>query len=224
MNVDVFFVSQAAIQASKLRAKEVDLKHFEWAKVKATGYEPVVSRNNDASASARIELSWESRGRVIILIQKLNFPRLIMRYVRHFYLRRFCQNFMQGGHALVALFTDGAMPLHKVTCIPRGHALGLVSLTVWPALSLIRLIIILFFKTSQLAEDDRYSISFKQYLADIDVSMGGRVAEELSKSFFAHSLVFPTLIGLCYQFTEEKMSQVGRVPISKRRLRRQKPW
>lgn len=31
---DVFFVSQAAIQASKLRAKEVDLKHFEWAKVK----------------------------------------------------------------------------------------------------------------------------------------------------------------------------------------------
>lgn len=42
----------------------------------------------------------------------------------------FCQTSMQGGHALVALFTDGAMPLHKVTCIPRGHALGLVSLTV----------------------------------------------------------------------------------------------
>ena len=34
MNVDVFFVSQAAVQASKLRAKEVDLRHFEWAKVK----------------------------------------------------------------------------------------------------------------------------------------------------------------------------------------------
>ena len=31
---DVFFYSQAAIQASKLHAKEVDLSHFEWAKVK----------------------------------------------------------------------------------------------------------------------------------------------------------------------------------------------
>lgn len=32
----------------------------------------------------------------------------------------------QGGHALVALYTEGAMPLHKVTCIPRGRALGVV--------------------------------------------------------------------------------------------------
>lgn len=28
---------------------------------------------------------------------------------------------------MVALYTDGAMPLHKVTCVPRGHALGVVS-------------------------------------------------------------------------------------------------
>ena len=33
----------------------------------------------------------------------------------------------QGGHALVALYTEGAMPLHKVTCMPRGNALGYVS-------------------------------------------------------------------------------------------------
>ncbi|GLB34957.1 putative peptidase family M41 [Lyophyllum shimeji] len=64
----------------------------------------------------------------------------------------------EGGHALVALYTDGAMPLHKVTCVPRGHALGYTSL---------------------LPEDDRTSISLKEYLAGIDVSMGGRVAEEL---------------------------------------------
>lgn len=32
----------------------------------------------------------------------------------------------QGGHALVALYTEGSMPLHKVTCMPRGHALGIV--------------------------------------------------------------------------------------------------
>jgi ATP-dependent metalloprotease len=33
----------------------------------------------------------------------------------------------EGGHALVALYTPGSMPLHKVTCIPRGHALGMVG-------------------------------------------------------------------------------------------------
>ncbi|KAJ7449808.1 ATP-dependent peptidase [Mycena latifolia] len=64
----------------------------------------------------------------------------------------------EGGHALVALYTEGAMPLHKVTCLPRGHALGYTSL---------------------LPENDRNSISLKEYLAMIDVSMGGRVAEEL---------------------------------------------
>ena len=118
-----------------------------------------------------------------------------MRYVRHLYLRHPCQTSIQGGHALVALYTDGAMPLHKVTCIPRGHALGIVSLTVCLALSVVRLLFS-FFKTSQLPEDDRYSISYKQYLAVIDVSMGGRVAEELSKSFFAHSLVFPLMVSV----------------------------
>ncbi|ESK96960.1 intermembrane space aaa protease iap-1 [Moniliophthora roreri MCA 2997] len=64
----------------------------------------------------------------------------------------------EGGHALVALYTDGAIPLHKVTCVPRGHALGY---------------------TSFLPENDRFSVSLKEYLASIDVSMGGRVAEEL---------------------------------------------
>jgi hypothetical protein len=52
------------------------------------------------------------------------------------------------------------MPLHKVTCMPRGHALGL---------------------TQQLPEDDRHSVSYTEYLAEIDVCMGGRVAEELSR-------------------------------------------
>ena len=33
----------------------------------------------------------------------------------------------EGGHALAAIYTRGSMPLHKVTCMPRGHALGLVS-------------------------------------------------------------------------------------------------
>jgi ATP-dependent metalloprotease len=37
-----------------------------------------------------------------------------------------CTAVHEGGHALVAIYTRGSMPLHKVTCIPRGHALGLV--------------------------------------------------------------------------------------------------
>lgn len=36
----------------------------------------------------------------------------------------------EGGHALTALYTEGATPLHKVTCMPRGHALGIVRIVI----------------------------------------------------------------------------------------------
>jgi len=64
----------------------------------------------------------------------------------------------EGGHALVALKTEGASPLHKATIIPRGSALGV---------------------TMQLPEKDETSATRKQLLAKLDVAMAGRVAEEL---------------------------------------------
>ncbi|MGA7875567.1 MAG: ATP-dependent zinc metalloprotease FtsH [Desulfoferrobacter sp.] len=64
----------------------------------------------------------------------------------------------EAGHALVARMLPGADPLHKVTIIPRGRALGL---------------------TQQLPQDDRHTYS-RDYLVDsIAILMGGRVAEEL---------------------------------------------
>ena len=32
----------------------------------------------------------------------------------------------EGGHALCAMFTEGAVPVYKATIVPRGNALGLV--------------------------------------------------------------------------------------------------
>jgi cell division protease FtsH len=67
--------------------------------------------------------------------------------------------FHEAGHALVSAVLPEADPIHKVTIIPRGMALGI---------------------TQQLPTDDRYTYTKDFLLAQIAVMMGGRVAEELS--------------------------------------------
>jgi cell division protease FtsH len=64
----------------------------------------------------------------------------------------------EAGHALVARMIPGTDPVHKVTIIPRGRALGL---------------------TMQLPTDDRYTFPREFLYNNIAILMGGRAAEEI---------------------------------------------
>jgi cell division protease FtsH len=64
----------------------------------------------------------------------------------------------EAGHAIVALHEPASDPIHKATIIPRGRALGMVM---------------------RLPERDSYSYHRDKMYANLAVSMGGRVAEEL---------------------------------------------
>ena len=66
--------------------------------------------------------------------------------------------FHEAGHTIVARLLPDTDPVHKVTIIPRGRALGLTQL---------------------LPTEDRLNITRKYALSRIAVSMGGRIAEEL---------------------------------------------
>jgi len=66
--------------------------------------------------------------------------------------------FHEAGHALVAKLIPGTDPVHKVTIIPRGMALG---------------------ATQQLPTDDRYNYTKDYLLKNITVLLGGRAAEEV---------------------------------------------
>jgi cell division protease FtsH len=64
----------------------------------------------------------------------------------------------ESGHALVALKLPGTDPLHKVTIIPRGRALGV---------------------TMQLPEDEKHTYPKNYLYNNLAIFMGGRVAEEI---------------------------------------------
>jgi cell division protease FtsH len=65
----------------------------------------------------------------------------------------------EAGHALVAAILPGTDPLHRVTIVPRGRALGL---------------------TQQLPEEERYTRNKDYLLNNIIILMGGRAAEEVA--------------------------------------------
>jgi len=67
----------------------------------------------------------------------------------------------EAGHAIVAAFLPGHDPVHKVTIIPRGRALGV---------------------TMQLPSEDKHNYTKRYITNQIAILMGGRVAEELSQS------------------------------------------
>lgn len=64
----------------------------------------------------------------------------------------------EAGHAIMAMFSQGATPLYKATILPRGRALGV---------------------TFQLPEMDKVDMTKKECFARLDVCMGGKIAEEM---------------------------------------------
>jgi len=69
----------------------------------------------------------------------------------------------EAGHALVAASLEAADPIHRVTIVPRGQALGL---------------------TQQLPEAERFSQDTERLLNNIKILMGGRAAEEVALEKF----------------------------------------
>jgi cell division protease FtsH len=64
----------------------------------------------------------------------------------------------EAGHSVVSLKVEGADPIHKITIVPRGRALGLMT---------------------SLPDKDRYGMTKEFLLGRLAISFGGRVAEEI---------------------------------------------
>ncbi|GAP88638.1 putative ATP-dependent metallopeptidase [Rosellinia necatrix] len=115
-------VNQAAVHASKNKAKMVGRKDFDWAKDK-------------------VILGAERKSMVISAKEKEMTA------------------YHEAGHALVNLLTKGSSTtLYKVTILARGPTLG---------------------HTASLPEMDKYSFTADNFLAQIDVALGGKLAEEI---------------------------------------------
>eukprot|EP01006_Ploeotia_vitrea_P049350 TRINITY_DN67332_c8_g4_i1.p1 TRINITY_DN67332_c8_g4~~TRINITY_DN67332_c8_g4_i1.p1 ORF type:complete len:548 (-),score=47.68 TRINITY_DN67332_c8_g4_i1:139-1782(-) len=114
-------VNEAAIKATLEDAKEVTLKHLDFAKDKVQMGTPTTSR--------------------IIPDEEKNITA-----------------YHESGHALVALFAEAPLPIHKLTIVPHSKVLGFL----------------------QYQDTDDKSITKKELGTRLATAMGGRVAEELT--------------------------------------------
>jgi cell division protease FtsH len=107
----------------------------------ARGNKDRVDKNNFDMAKDKVLMGVERRSLIISDEEKKNTA------------------YHEAGHTLVARLTPGTDPVHKVSIIPRGRALGV---------------------TQQLPIDDRYTYSKTFLLNTLKVLMGGRAAEEIA--------------------------------------------
>ncbi len=106
----------------------------------ARGNKRLVDMEDFEKAKDKIMMGAERRSMVMTEEEKLNTA------------------YHESGHAVVAKLVPKSDPVHKVTIIPRGRALGL---------------------TMQLPEQDRYAYDRQYLMSRIAVLFGGRIAEEL---------------------------------------------
>ena len=106
----------------------------------------------------------EAAGLLVRVDRPINKDRELQPLVRLQFLGGMPENerkntaYHESGHAVVAKLLLKTDPVHKVTIIPRGRALGV---------------------TMQLPQEDRYSMDREHILQNISVLFGGRIAEEI---------------------------------------------
>ena len=131
---------------------------------------PVRDLLGDAAAEQNRELILEVQPRVVVLVVHRQLHRHAERHaarddrdlvhrigVGQQHREKRVTAYHEAGHTLVGLKVPNADPVHKVTIIPRGMALGV---------------------TQQLPEGDRHNYSQEYLLGQIAILMGGRIAEE----------------------------------------------
>jgi ATP-dependent metalloprotease len=109
----------------------------------------------------------------------------------------------EAGHALVVMLTPNTYPLHKITIMPRGQALGM---------------------TMHLPEMDKYSMGMNEYQAQIDVCLGGKVAEELIYGPDRVTSGVSSVRALCHTAPNSQTLVLNFSRISNKQHRSLTPW
>lgn len=137
-------------------AKDVDLQVLSRRTVGMTG----ADLNNILNIAA-IKCSVEGKKAVDMNSIEQAFDRVVVGLQRKSPLNEEEKNitaYHEGGHTLVNIYTKGSDPVHKATIMPRGMSLGV---------------------TWKIPTHDKYSQKIKDVQSEIDVLMGGLVAEEI---------------------------------------------